>query len=144
MLWIAFELLYLWHCRQLSHKNTTKRLGCELLSNYCIFDIVDNIVNTLWRVWVLWIAFELLYLWHCRQPGCHLSMMAFCCELLSNYCIFDIVDNQLRKSLKIFLLWIAFELLYLWHCRQLTFSNFLSSKLLHKVIGLKNDVRKRA
>ena len=92
-LWIAFKLLYLWHLKQLATSTINVVLSCELLSNYCIFDIWNNekIPSTLWRM--LWIAFKLLYLWHLKQLGDMEPSNKFRCELLSNYCIFDIWNN---------------------------------------------------
>ena len=166
-LWIAFKLLYLWHYWQ-PNANLYKRIVCcELLSNYCIFDIIDN--NHMWPIPIrtvvncfqiivsltllttnpryenmaitLWIAFKLLYLWHYWQQWWIMKKMFSGCELLSNYCIFDIIDNdgyyricddcvvncfQIIVSLTlgvcqcnyIWRLWIAFKLLYLWHYWQ--------------------------
>ena len=164
MLWIAFRL-YLWHwnhnsdliCRQSYsvvncfqivsltlepqriHKNTSRGIRCELLSD-CIFDIgTTTFPFSLTQTVSLWIAFR-LYLWHwnhnypfkirttCKvvncfqivsltlelQPSLKSSASWDCCELLSD-CIFDIgtTTNSLylpwSKSL-----WIAFRL-YLWH-----------------------------
>ena len=151
MLWIAFKLLYLWHywqhlirlhigrfvvnCFQiivsltlLTTPKTVVGLAvcCELLSNYCIFDIIDNpsislklphpVVNCFQIIVsltllttaslsaslsiMLWIAFKLLYLWHYWQQGLQVCPAALRCELLSNYCIFDIIDNgfELKES----------------------------------------------
>ena len=119
-MWIAFKLLYLWHHRQPARAEVEVNLRCELLSNYCIFDITDNLftlpakrklvvncfqiivsltsqttpkIKTLLSQ-MLWIAFKLLYLWHHRQLLTPTEIAVWSCELLSNYCIFDITDNS--------------------------------------------------
>ena len=170
LLWIALRLLYLWHYRQHWCSSAKLWMCCELLSDYCIFDITDNwdifvtlrkrVVNcfqiivsltsqtttpiNIESTQLLWIAFRLLYLWHHRQRGMTNWMRTYCCELLSDYCIFDITDNSYRRKrtgkevvncFQIIVsltsqttsknnisfrveLWIAFRLLYLWHHRQ--------------------------
>ena len=69
------------------------RASCELLSNYCIFDIIDNSLTCHQVLQALWIAFKLLYLWHYWQLLPKYCLAPVRCELLSNYCIFDIIDN---------------------------------------------------
>ena len=117
---------------------------CELLSNYCIFDIIDNLLQAslmptqvvnCFQIIVsltllttrgsfprnplqLWIAFKLLYLWHYWQLTVFNIGLQICCELLSNYCIFDIIDNYSISATAEGVLWIAFKLLYLWHYWQ--------------------------
>ena len=92
-LWIAFKLLYLWHLTQLIVHSFLFPICCELLSNYCIFDIWHNLLIGLMMMYMLWIAFKLLYLWHLTQPQSNTLQLLTGCELLSNYCIFDIWHN---------------------------------------------------
>ncbi len=69
-------------------------MSCELLSNYCIFDIIDN--TTLCYSFIVPVV-------NCFQIIVSLTLLTTqrlpCwvwrrCELLSNYCIFDIIDNR--------------------------------------------------
>ena len=93
-LWIAFKKLYLWYSEQPVRASKHKKIGCELLSKNCIFDILNNkiliyqkiqkVVNCFQKIvslifWTtmneirclkcsLWIAFKKLYLWYSEQP----------------------------------------------------------------------------
>ena len=74
--------------------------GCELLSNYCIFDIADNAYlenqNTTNVVNCFQIIVSLILQTTLKKN----KNIKQCCELLSNYCIFDIADNFRKINYK--------------------------------------------
>ena len=119
VLWIAFKILYLWYSEQLRFPRISATSGCELLSKFCIFDILNNlhsghtqqgeVVNCFQNsvsliFWTtsfrelkstreLWIAFKILYLWYSEQLPATTRLLRTGCELLSKFCIFDILNN---------------------------------------------------
>ncbi len=93
-LWIAFKLLSLWRQKQRGGLPGLSRACCELLSNYYLCDVRNN-----WAYWrtrnpPLWIAFKLLSLWRQKQPAAYNVLVEKRCELLSNYYLCDVRNNQ--------------------------------------------------
>jgi len=94
---------------------------------------------------VLWIAFRIQYLWYQQQQSYFFFVQPYCCELLSEFSIFDtnnnsvyswrtyaIVVNCFQNSVSLIptttvlqnaitnkVLWIAFRIQYLWYQQQL-------------------------
>ena len=143
---------------------------CELLSEFSIFDTNNNYVivqhinavvvncfqnsvslipttTTGWENSIcdrLWIAFRIQYLWYQQQQICCTWSNDWCCELLSEFSIFDtnnnkcngcsicqIVVNCFQNSVSLIptttslfstgttlSLWIAFRIQYLWYQQQ--------------------------
>ena len=92
-LWIAFKLLYLWHLKQLSSNIIKRLVGCELLSNYCIFDIWNNKSKELNKKDIVVNCFQIIVSLTSETTSFVLKFPINRCELLSNYCIFDIWNN---------------------------------------------------
>ena len=170
LLWIAFRIQYLWYQQQQSQPRSSYNACCELLSEFSIFDTNNNNVWTInlmayvvncfqnsvsliptttkliqcYFNTMLWIAFRIQYLWYQQQ---HKGMRAYwqsCCELLSEFSIFDTNNNCEDLFLKLIfvvncfqnsvsliptttlialtplapLLWIAFRIQYLWYQQQ--------------------------
>ena len=93
---------------------------------------------------MLWIAFRIQYLWYQQQPLVIYLHWHYCCELLSEFSIFDTNNNPIDFSCKIVnvvncfqnsvslipttttnllssmgeVLWIAFRIQYLWYQQQ--------------------------
>ena len=153
-LWIAFRIQYLWYQQQPYFELSESWTGCELLSEFSIFDTNNNmeeirtapeyVVNcfqnsvslipttTNWYVnrrtvmlWIafriqylwyqqqhhnkrycsnpkLWIAFRIQYLWYQQQHICKSWLLADCCELLSEFSIFD-TNNNFQLSIMLLL-----------------------------------------
>ena len=95
VLWIAFKFLYLWYSEQPALQPRLSDSSCELLSNFCIFDILNNTDFQVYSGILLWIAFKFLYLWYSEQPTALGRDRSNSCELLSNFCIFDILNNYI-------------------------------------------------
>ena len=169
-MWIAFRIQYLWYQQQLQQKRGNVDFGCELLSEFSIFDTNNNakiagkagacVVNCfqnsvsliptttpfdkMMQSSQLWIAFRIQYLWYQQQLDFLLSQPASSCELLSEFSIFDtnnnknIVKNKMHHVVNCFQnsvsliptttrrnneqklkqLWIAFRIQYLWYQQQ--------------------------
>ena len=92
----SFQILYLWHQKQLIRPNYLSLLCCEFLSNLVsltsettravttIFDIRNNPSrNNLTEKWVV-SSFQILYLWHQKQPWLEVVPVGGRCEFLSN------------------------------------------------------------
>ena len=92
-LWIAFKLLYLWHLKQQIERIEQKRHCCELLSNYCIFDIWNNKSKELNKKDIVVNCFQIIVSLTSETTSFVLKFPINRCELLSNYCIFDIWNN---------------------------------------------------
>ena len=118
-LWIAFRIQYLWYQQQPYFELSESWTGCELLSEFSIFDTNNNmeeirtapeyVVNCFQNSvsliptttsfsfktssGVLWIAFRIQYLWYQQQPTGTLTEEPLCCELLSEFSIFDTNNN---------------------------------------------------
>ena len=76
----------------------TLKVRCELLSNYCIFDIIDNhLVLRLSEDRVV-NCFQIIVSLTLLTTFSQLRIFLIGCELLSNYCIFDIIDNNTISS----------------------------------------------
>ena len=121
-MWIAFKNYYLRDEGQLIGLKKTTKISCELLSKIIIFVMKDNgmvvcskirlvvncfqkLLSSWWRTTVainaqlgvlLWIAFKNYYLRDEGQRGDEISLMKFCCELLSKIIIFVMKDNSKR------------------------------------------------
>ena len=119
LLWIAFKICYLWYSEQQIGESIYTKNGCELLSKFAIFDILNNPMNIsyrfqtvvncfqnllsliFWTTFVkkgvtngrLWIAFKICYLWYSEQLFWSFNKNIKCCELLSKFAIFDILNN---------------------------------------------------
>ena len=143
-LWIAFKLLSLWRQKQQHHRETALKLRCELLSNYYLCDVRNNVCANSVVVAMLWIAFKLLSLWRQKQQDTFKGLTRYGCELLSNYYLCDVRNNNaeiekqvngvvncfqiiifvtsettlVNKLLVMKSLWIAFKLLSLWRQKQ--------------------------
>ena len=169
-MWIAFRIQYLWYQQQLSTCELIYVLSCELLSEFSIFDTNNNpedsslykllvvncfqnsvsliptttSINNTVNLCALWIAFRIQYLWYQQQQIGAVNVPSTCCELLSEFSIFD-TNNNLKMSLHITnlvvncfqnsvsliptttsldlwrvtcWLWIAFRIQYLWYQQQ--------------------------
>ena len=98
MLWIAFRIQYLWYQQQLRKKRIILLHCCELLSEFSIFDTNNNAALKLQSLIVLWIAFRIQYLWYQQQRFGFLFISITCCELLSEFSIFDTNNNVAASS----------------------------------------------
>ena len=67
---------------------------CELLSNYCIFDITDNPFGGRGTPKGVVNCFRIIVSLTSQTTQARTPTRVVSCELLSNYCIFDITDNQ--------------------------------------------------
>ena len=123
-LWIAFRIQYLWYQQQLHQSSCPLMQRCELLSEFSIFDTNNNlqtkekicytVVNcfqnsvsliptTTWNSHKtgkcqLWIAFRIQYLWYQQQLPMSIEHAFPCCELLSEFSIFDTNNNVSHSS----------------------------------------------
>ena len=122
-LWIAFRIQYLWYQQQPHSKSPSTITCCELLSEFSIFDTNNNnkhlppswinVVNcfqnsvsliptTTKKLFLhsktpLWIAFRIQYLWYQQQQTTRKILRQLCCELLSEFSIFDTNNNYGRE-----------------------------------------------
>ena len=169
-MWIAFRIQYLWYQQQLFKRVQITNNCCELLSEFSIFDTNNNrdhystihptVVNCFQNsvsliptttfyfnvdlVFLLWIAFRIQYLWYQQQLSNNGLLILRCCELLSEFSIFDTnnnchtilqniqaVVNCFQNSVSLIptttnyychhlpqTLWIAFRIQYLWYQQQ--------------------------
>ena len=94
-LWIAFRIQYLWYQQQQNPCRHGAYSGCELLSEFSIFDTNNNAKYLVRYAGKLWIAFRIQYLWY-QQQLFNLFLSRYpCCELLSEFSIFDTNNNEL-------------------------------------------------
>ena len=122
MLWIAFKFYYLRDEEQLMNRFHWIVNGCELLSNFIIFGMKNNVddkgaksdlvvncfqilLSSGWRTTIswccqtrpqLWIAFKFYYLRDEEQLLSKILINFECCELLSNFIIFGMKNNLQR------------------------------------------------
>ena len=117
-LWIAFKSLYLWYSEQRIGKMDIIKVGCELLSKVCIFDILNNAIIDGVTLKELWIAFKSLYLWYSEQHlevNSHEHPVVNCFQKFVSL-IFWTTPVSGTTSMR--RLWIAFKSLYLWYSEQ--------------------------
>ena len=188
----SFQILYLWHQKQLITKSGAPDTSCELLSNFvsltsettyilfqpdnpklwiafkfCIFDIRNNLPGLLCQLPLVVNCFQILYLWHQKQPAPASSRPSERCELLSNFvsltsettaltnpvrwwqlwiafkfCIFDIRNNLAAEKAILAEVVNCFQILYLWHQKQLV-DNWMESRynceLLSNFVSLTSE-----
>ena len=92
-LWFAFRKLYLWLDKQLTFLSPRQSRCCDLLSENCIFDLINNKSHLFLMVQQLWFAFRKLYLWLDKQLFIDFFKCFASCDLLSENCIFDLINN---------------------------------------------------
>jgi len=124
-LWFAFKIFDLWCREQQDMGRLIGNGGCDLLSKFSIFDVVNN-RKQIWTIkrtvvicfqnfrslmsWTtifiilsfsckLWFAFKIFDLW-CREQrrSWHLASQRSC-DLLSKFSIFDVVNNSVDEKM---------------------------------------------
>ena len=155
----SFQILYLWHQKQLCYIDIQRRICCEFLSNLvsltsettgedqelatlklwvpfksCIFDIRNNDWTQQETTMQVVSSFQILYLWHQKQPYRLSVSQVTRCEFLSNLvsltsettrearlkgmetlwvpfksCIFDIRNNATGFNINQIALWVPFK-----------------------------------
>ena len=93
LLWIAFRIQYLWYQQQPVLTSDVLRVGCELLSEFSIFDTNNNQCND-FRIRI-------------NVVNCFQNSVSLIPTTTMNY-----------KYTSLFLLWIAFRIQYLWYQQQ--------------------------
>ena len=136
-LWIAFKLLSLWRQKQQLQVGGYFGPCCELLSNYYLCDVRNNlhhcavdlffvvncfqiiifVTSETTNAWkfrqrhLLWIAFKLLSLWRQKQQPITTDLVNAGCELLSNYYLCDVRNNSEAQNVTFFLVVNCFQII---------------------------------
>jgi len=94
LLWFAFKIFDLWCREQQQCENVRNSQGCDLLSKFSIFDVVNNQSPALPRYAMVVIClqnFRSLMSWTTYKIR---RIEGDSCDLLSKFSIFDVVNNK--------------------------------------------------
>ena len=110
MLWIAFELVSSSYWKQRSLNLIAQTGRCELLSNLYLRHIENNTEEEREKLWLLWIAFELVSSSYWKQQWSDQNRARNVVNCFRT-CIFVILKTtSLEDKVRRVMLWIAFEL----------------------------------
>ncbi len=114
----CFQIIIFVTSETTERTNLIRSQSCELLSNYYLCDVRNNLKAQDYNNSLLWIAFKLLSLW--RQKQLYIDMVSMrivvnCFQII--IFVTSETTNGLQKAIHE-ALWIAFKLLSLWRQKQ--------------------------